>query len=482
MSIFDITKSLPVADPEAEINTLALMIQESECLEAGITELTAGHFCDGGRRAVFEIIGQMYGQDKSVNMLTVSERAQDLIRQYGLANLGICGDYGLKSMFPAYVAKLKKVHHYRRLVEQAQKIVQGVHDFADPEVLSAEVADELYGVATEDRAEPIITPGEQAERIVETVSCQMDEDERKKHSIYTSFKRLNYLTGGFNAGDLVIISGPTGGGKTALAMNFVRDIALVQKLPALYINTEMSRMQIDMRWAAMLAKDPLVNNSTIRAGEITQEQFAALVADLDLMHAGQLYSVTIPDLTAPKMVSVIRRFARQKKIRAVAVDYIGRIDTMNSPKDDWKQLLAAAKKLKTIGQQLDLVVFMVAQVNKEGYLAMASQIEHEADLHLHIRPLAEKEEREFLSKLITWWNYYLVVAKGRSCPTGKIPVRFAKEKLTFLMDEGEARRHAALAGQQQQQDADRAFAETAGGNGYSGNMGRSRQRNMPYSD
>jgi replicative DNA helicase len=238
MSIFDITKSLPVADPESEINALSLMIQEKECLESGLTELTAVHFCDGGRRAVFEIIGQMYGQDKSVNMLTVSERAQDLIRQYGLANLGICGDYGLKSMFPAYVAKLKKVHHYRRLVEQAQKIVQGVHDFADPEVLSAEVADELYGVAAEDRTEPIITPAEQAERIVETVSCQMDEDERKKHSIYTSFKRLNYLTGGFNAGDLVIISGPTGGGKTALAMNFVRDIALVQKLPALYINTK----------------------------------------------------------------------------------------------------------------------------------------------------------------------------------------------------------------------------------------------------
>jgi replicative DNA helicase len=242
----------------------------------------------------------------------------------------------------------------------------------------------------------------------------------------------------------------------------------------------MSRMQIDIRWAAMLAKDPLVNNSTIRAGEITQEQFAALVADLDLMHAGQLYSVTIPDLTAPKMVSVIRRFARQKKIRAVAVDYIGRIDTMNSPKDDWKQLLAAAKKLKTIGQQLDLVVFMVAQVNKEGYLAMASQIEHEADLHLHIRPLVEKEEREFLSKLITWWNYYLVVAKGRSCPTGKIPVRFAKEKLTFLMDEMEAKAHAAMVDEQQQQSEDRTFTETSGAFSGGGGYRKTRQRAEPY--
>ena len=166
----------------------------------------------------------------------------------------------------------------------------------------------------------------------------------------------------------------------------------------------------------------------------------------------------------------------QHGIRLLAVDYIGRVDTMNSSKDDWKQLLSAAKKLKTVGQKYGLVVLMVAQNDKSGNLAMASYMEHEADLHLHVRPLDEKEQAKYGDP----WNYTVQIKKGRSAPKGLIPVRYVGNKLTFVYDKEVAAHYAILdAAEQVQRKA--AVAEQAASKGdFAGNQRRERNAAMPW--
>ena len=69
--------------------------------------------------------------------------------------------------------------------------------------------------------------------------------------LYTSFNNLNYATGGFEKGDLVIMSAETGGGKSAFAMNICRDMGIMQKRPVFYLNSEMSKEQMALRWSAI---------------------------------------------------------------------------------------------------------------------------------------------------------------------------------------------------------------------------------------
>lgn len=65
------------------------------------------------------------------------------------------------------------------------------------------------------------------------------------------------------AGDLVILSGETGGGKSAFAANLARDIAVTQKQPLLYINNEMSADQMALRWSALIGG---YDHGTLRGG------------------------------------------------------------------------------------------------------------------------------------------------------------------------------------------------------------------------
>jgi replicative DNA helicase len=466
-----------IIDLELEAQILAAMLNNNDCLNIGLADIQESDFADTFFRHVYKTIRIMWDADEMVNSITVYEKIKEVAKGKGTTWMILKDAFWPAGTFDQLIVKLKKITKARQLLRLGQKITDGVNRREDPDDLAESMEADLYCLNSECQSDKIVTPQQQASSILETVANQMDEATRKKTSIYTSLKALNYQTGGLEAGDLVIVSGPTGGGKTAFTQNLIGDIAIMQKLPCLHINTEMSKKQMDIRWAAIIAKEYEVNNSTIRSGKISQEQYMSLVGQLDAMHRSELYSITIPDLTVPKMLSTIRRFVMQKKIRAVAIDYIGRVDTMNSDKDDWKQLLSAAKKLKTIGQQFGLVVFMVAQNDKSGNLAMASYMEHEADLHLHVRPLADVERGKFAPH----WNYALVIKKGRSSPQGVIPVRFVGEKLKFVMDEQEAIKYAALANQQQKPGD---HTETATHQRMAGNQGsgRNKQRKMPYDD
>jgi replicative DNA helicase len=446
-------------DLETEAKVIGCMIKNTGCLDYGLSELKKEDFADKINGRLFEIISNMYADSKTISIEAVYETAKDLIKDMSISYSRLIDVFVNQKDFQMYVQKLKCLTKARKMATMAQNILTKIENKDEISEITSYAETAIYAISTDMQEEPIVTPQEQAEEILNSVAEHMDKKTREQKCIYTSFKRLNYYTGGFEAGDLVIISGPTGGGKTAFAMNIARDIGITQKQPFLYINTEMSKDQIALRWAAILSGDWKTTNTALRMGEITDKQFTALTGELDGIYKSQLYSIRIPDLTIPKMLSTIRRFAIQKKVRAVAVDYIGRVDMSNTNnKDDWQMLLSAARKLKTIAQQYEIVVFMLAQVDSNGKLAMAKYMEHEADLHLQIRPIDEDEKAACISKMEWFWNYAISIEKGRSSPRGTIPVRFAGEKLLFISDAEVAMKHAELIGDEQESSGNTAIA------------------------
>jgi len=474
-----LTSDIELTDIDAERTVLSAMIYKAELADVGLADINKEHFSNQDNQRIYEAIRSLADNDKAIDIVTVWTMVKGVV---SVSVKTLLVDFVGEGVFRSSLNRMKKLYQARKLYGLSQQIINDVGNNREPDEIAVRIEDALYEAVNETEIVPIVTPQKQAELILETVSLRMDEETRKKRCIYTSLGALNDATGGFEAGDLVIISGPTGGGKTAFCMNLEKDISVDQKLPILHINTEMSQDQMNIRWASIISDDYGVNNATIRNGEITQHQFNALTVRLNSVFKSELYSVTIPDLTVPKMLSTIRRFSRQKHIRAVAVDYIGRVDTMNSTKDDWKQLISAAKKLKTLGQKLGLVVFMIAQNNSEGNLAMAGYMEHEADLHLHVRPLTEDEIDGYKSKMEMNWNYALLIKKGRSSPKGRIPMRFVGEKLTFVMDDKEAARYARLAERQHEPGENTRATGHTETRSYGGGNWQGKQRKMPFDD
>ena len=69
----------------------------------------------------------------------------------------------------------------------------------------------------------------------------------------TGFDTLNHITLGYKPGDLIILGAQTGHGKTAFALHTSRSVSVDYQSTVLYLNTEMSRQQIALRWGSILS-------------------------------------------------------------------------------------------------------------------------------------------------------------------------------------------------------------------------------------
>ena len=184
----------------------------------------------------------------------------------------------------------------------------------------------------------------------------------------------------------------------------------------------------------MLTGDPEITHSKIRAGKLSPEQLESATDGLNKLYKSQFNCLTMPDLQIDKVIQVLRRYVVRYGIKVAAVDYIGRMDMVKAKSDikDWQLLFSAAQRLKTIAQQLNIVVFMVAQLTDAGTLQQAKYMENECDLHLVVKRMDDNEIKECLGRCEPW-NYKLIVANARSCETGsEMRMYFNGEKLTFV--------------------------------------------------
>lgn len=427
-----------------DINTeryiIGCMTDGVEYLAEVFAELSTDDFTQDEHKHIFELMRTMYQNDEPITEQSFYIKHSGILKELGIHWSSLTDVFATMPGLRAAIAKLKGVTRARILLGLADTIRNDIESGVEP----AEVTEKIEAVVMMQESSPArqyLSSQDMAAKCLEVVVERMDESTRTKKCIYTGFHSLNRVTGGFEAGDLIILSGSTGGGKSAFAANIARDIAITQKLPCLYINSEMSHEQMALRWTALLGG---VKHSSLRSGTIPQEQFTKLAAKLDNLHLGQLHTLTMPDLRIDSVISEIRRFKMQKDIRAAIVDYIGRMDYTDSKnKDDWQVLTGAARRLKTLAQEQEIIIIMLAQLNASGRLAQASYMSHEADLWLNLRKPSDDEIKEFRHNSEPW-NMILQINKARNASTGILPLYFFGELLKFTDNIQDALRYEAI--------------------------------------
>jgi replicative DNA helicase len=326
--------------------------------------------------------------------------------------------------FAFLVDKLERLYQLRNLHHLAKDMVSSIDNMAEPAKIIQGIyqkIDFLYDAQKGD----ITQPKEHSARMMETLDKRINQ--KSNGGINTSFGKINkYLNGGFEPGQLAILAARTGKGKTAFAMNVIRDIAIVQKIPALYVNTEMSEEQMDIRWLTILSQ---IDHYNIAIGDLSDFEYHKVNKAIDSMKNSGFYSITEPGLTMAKLINIYRRYVAQKKCRFVVVDYIGRMDTLDPRLREDQVLKNAAKQLKTSSQELKVSTLMLAQMTDGDKLAGARAMKDECDWFGYLNPMTDEEKREHPG-----YNYFLHVDKNRSGKTGTILLNFSGKTLTFSED------------------------------------------------
>lgn len=276
------------------------------------------------------------------------------------------------------------------------------------------------------------------------------EDFNRLLGAMTGYSKLDKMTTGLHGGDLVIIAGRPGSGKTAFALNLIRHVSAIKNSGVAVFSLEMSSRHLVMR---LISQDHL-DMQKLRTGKDHKGKtmnsddlriFASAVSDLGERN---IYIDDSGVLSVLETKSRARRVARQlvrqgNKLSMIVVDYLQLLSpTLGGGNENRAMEVATISRgLKALAKELNVPVVALSQLNRSvesrtskepvlSDLRESGAIEQDADIVMFLHE-ERSNEGDFSAPPAAGVPVKLIIGKQRNGPVGKISLNFRKQYSRF---------------------------------------------------
>jgi replicative DNA helicase len=313
-------------------------------LDAAASFLKPDHFIEGIHRRIFSIAASMIGQGRVASPITL----KTFLGEHDLGGVTI----------PQYLARLvaeapplacgrdyaRAVHDVasrRAIIEAGRAAIEQAFDAPvdlQPSEIASEAIAALQAVAeAAPSARTRIDPGAAAEAVLARAKAIL-AGEARNESVTTGLPDLDLRTGGFRPGELWVLGGRPGQGKTILGTGFSRKIAdhgarLVanreQGIGAVLFSLELPEAQVTARLLADIAYGPrnAITFDQIMRGEVEErdvswiEDAASHLAKLPLA-IDVSPSLSVAEIASRLRAEKDRMRKRGVRLAVVVIDYL----------------------------------------------------------------------------------------------------------------------------------------------------------------
>jgi replicative DNA helicase len=387
--------------------------------------LSAGDFYRAGHGLIFEAMLSLEAKQEQVDLVTVKaelERADRLQKTGGASYLASLVDHTPSiTNIERYTQIVKDKAILRRIISECEGIAEVAFE---PGVGSQEVLDNFQTVAL--RIDGGGSTGSTVKELAKKELKQIEDAyQSKKHllGISTGFRRLDNMTLGWQAPDLIVIAARPSQGKTALALDSAK-AAADAGTKVYFASLEMSSEQLMMR---LLSSECGISGRSLRLGRFPEGDWPRIIkasgrlAELDII---------IDDTPAISEMELARR-VRRLKPGLLVVDYLQLM--CSAQRADRKDLEIAniTAGLKGLAKELYIPIILLSQLNREvekrkklwpklSDLRESGAIEQDCDLCLGIY---QDPENLGVAELIC--------LKHRNGPLGTVKMAFREALASF---------------------------------------------------
>ena len=184
--------------------------------------------------------------------------------------------------------------------------------------------------------------------------------------------KFDYYTNGGQPGDLIMLAARAKTGKSATLTNWAVKLAIKDRIPILYFDTEMNKREQEDRILSILSGIPhkeIVSGTYVLDTEngrasVKKEKLASAIAELQ---AGEYYHIYLPNFSIDKVNAIAKKFKTQYGIQAIFFDYLkfpsSQVASLKTVQE-WQMLGYIASGLKDLAGTLDLPVYSGCQENR----------------------------------------------------------------------------------------------------------------------
>lgn len=258
--------------------------------------------------------------------------------------------------------QLRELSNLRALGRAAMETLAMVYRSTESRATAAEVAERM------ERAAELRTRSV-ANEIVPLVSAVRQAAERLEErrltgqetvGLPTGFPPLDRKVGGLRAGELTLLAGRPGMGKTTLALNMILSQDH-EDTGILWVTPEVSRENIADKTVANLAA---INALRMRSGCPSEGLVDMARAVAEQVEYRRVWIYDAPSPTVPQILEVLRGLKRKNTIRLVVIDHLLRLSTTLDDESAERRIADVVRQLGTLAKRESVHVLLLSQLNR----------------------------------------------------------------------------------------------------------------------
>lgn len=256
--------------------------------------------------------------------------------------------------------------------------------------------------------------------------------------IPTGFIDLDNKLAGLQKSDYILLAARPSLGKTTLALDIARNVAVKGKKTVGIFSLEMASSQLVDR---MLCAQANIDLWKLRTGHLSDKgednDFTRIQEAMGELSESPIYIDDSPSSTVMEIRTKARRLQSEAGLDLIVIDYIQLIDPLGSYNSPVQQMTEISRSLKALARELEVPVLAVSQLSRASEqredkrphlsdLRDSGSLEQDADVVLLIyrEDFAKKNsENKNIAEII--------IAKHRNGPIGEIKLFFNQNKVSF---------------------------------------------------
>ena len=351
---------------EVERAVLGALMNDRDAYAVVCEILTPESFYEQRNQLIYSAIRELSLAEKPVDVLTVTdllERKGELDKVGGAIYLADLSNSVASSANIEYHARI--IAHKslaRQLISFASNIETKAFDGSvDIDDLMQEAEGSLFELSRRNmkkdytQIDPVIT---NALDVIQKASANTDG----LTGVPTGYTKLDTMTSGWQASDLVIIAGRPAMGKTSFALSMAKNIAADYKVPMAFFSLEMSNVQLVNRLISNVCE---IQGSKILNGQLKPDEWDRLDKRLNSLIGSPLYVDDTPGLSVFELRTKARRLVRDHGVKIIMIDYL-QLMNANGMRFSSRQeeVSTISRSLKQIAKELDIPILALSQLNR----------------------------------------------------------------------------------------------------------------------
>jgi len=415
---------------EAEQAVLGSILLSPRVFDEVADILTPLDFYRHAHGEIFRNMLELWDSREPIDLVTVTTKLQvkgNLEAVGGPVFLAALSEHvGFSAHAPHYARKVKDLSRLRRFIESCHTVLSRAYAPQDDVDAFIDEAEGIILGSVEKSSREALRP------LSGILAEEVDRIEGLFHheglvGLTSGFMDLDAVTGGWQAGDLIILAARPSMGKTCLATNF----ALNSKVPVGIFSLEMSASQLGRR---VISSELLIDGTRLRTGKLRTEEWLKL-HDIEPKTSKPIYINDSATLSPTEIRAQARRLATKEKLGLIVVDYLQLMNAKAKSREQEVSLIS--RGLKALAKELHVPVVALSQLNRDvekrtnkrpilSDLRDSGSLEQDADVIIFIY-----RDEMYRPESKDQGTAEIHIAKQRNGPTQRIKLAFMPQYFKF---------------------------------------------------